>query len=889
MVHFIIIIPLGSEYGLGLECGFVSIESKQHNIFSSFFRFVAVFIQSGMSSKRVRLSGCAYEKLRKKKKQEEEKLAGSLNKFIVKRKIESSDQNEDQFSEGGEEAEKNRESERNEREEEAIEPAEVNNESYIKEVAVDSAEVETDYMLKGDFALIPFGQLTQEVRDNLVSVGSEKFQNLKGPFAVGSKSSRRMTEAWFYKKLGDGKGEIVKRTWLLYSPSAQAAYCFCCVLFPNTPQNAISKFQLAEGYNGGGKWKDSTQVAVHETTTWHRKSFLAWKEAEERLSQEKAIDKALIRQLNSERDRGKQILMRILSCIRFLASQNLAFRGSDDSITTTNSKSQGNFMALVRFIAEFDPVLKEHLDKNKDGAKGRATYLSPVIQNEFIALLAKSIQETLVAEVRESKYFGIMCDSTPDISHQDQHSLVVRYMVLKEEQPSVKEAFLDFMNFSGKDAEAIEEGICNGLQSLGLDFNDCRAVCFDNANVMAGKHTSVQRRLCEKNPKIVFINCDNHSLNLAGANAVKNDVVSMTFFNVVNETFNFFSRSTGRWEALKKITAITLKSSTDTRWSSRADATQALQAELDGVLAALEEIASSENFTAESRAQSEALLKSILTFEFLASLSFWTLVLRKIDIVQKRLQSPAMTFADAYEDLQALAAWLQENRESCAQEAVNKSKDLCDIWGLEINIKRVRRKKCMPGELAKDEPLTPIRDMKVKLLAANDRICEEIQSRSARLHDINERFGVFLRPEELFSKNEQELCQIAKDMALRYDGDFTASDLSQEVQDLKFLVKNRVPETAPELFSFIKKYGEGFANLGVALRILMTVGTSVASCERSFSKLKLIKTYLRSSMGQKRLSNLALLSIESNTLMEMDFSKLIDEFAHSKARKMLIS
>jgi len=25
-----------------------------------------------------------------------------------------------------------------------------------------------------------------------------------------------MTEAWFYKKLADGKGEIVKRTWLLY-------------------------------------------------------------------------------------------------------------------------------------------------------------------------------------------------------------------------------------------------------------------------------------------------------------------------------------------------------------------------------------------------------------------------------------------------------------------------------------------------------------------------------------------------------------------------------------------------------------------------------------------------------------------------------------------------
>ena len=111
----------------------------------------------------------------------------------------------------------------------------------------------------------------------------------------------------------------------------------------------------------------------------------------------------------------------------------------------------------------------------------------------------------------------------------------------------------------------------------------------------------------KKKSKIVFINCNNHNLNLAGADAVKADVGSMTFFNVLNEVFNFFSRSTGRWDALKKVTAITLKSSTDTRWSSRADATHALETELDGVLGALENISSSDMFTSESWADSEAL------------------------------------------------------------------------------------------------------------------------------------------------------------------------------------------------------------------------------------------------------------------------------------------
>lgn len=135
------------------------------------------------------------------------------------------------------------------------------------------------------------------------------------------------------------------------------------------------------------------------------------------------------------------------------------------------------------------------------------------------------------------------------------------------------------------------------------------------------------------------------------------------------------------------------------------------------------------------------------------------------------------------------------------------------------------------------------------------------------------------------AKNEVDA--VCKGMEQKYDEDLKASELCQEMQDVKFLVRNRNIETAPELLSFIMKYGEGFANLRVALRLLLTVGVPVASCERSFSKLKLIKTYLRNTMGQERLSNLALLSIESETLMAMNTENVIHEFAISKARKLI--
>ena len=71
----------------------------------------------------------------------------------------------------------------------------------------------------------------------------------------------------------------------------------------------------------------------------------------------------------------------------------------------------------------------------------------------------------------------------------------------------------------------------------------------------------------------------------------------------------------------------------------------------------------------------------------------------------------------------------------------------------------------------------------------------------------------------------------------------------------------------------------------VALRILLTIPVTVASAERSFSKLKLIKTYLRSTMSDERLSSLAVLSIENAIAHELDVTEVVRKFAETKARK----
>jgi len=91
-----------------------------------------------------------------------------------------------------------------------------------------------------------------------------------------------------------------------------------------------------------------------------------------------------------------------------------------------------------------------------------------------------------------------------------------------------------------------------------------------------------------------------------------------------------------------------------------------------------------------------------------------------------------------------------------------------------------------------------------------------------------------------------------------------------------------------ELLQFIHKYNHGNSvpNIVIMLRIFLTIAVSVATCERSFSKLKLIKNYLRSSMSTLRLRNLATLSAEQQLTDEINFDIATEEFANKKARKV---
>ena len=68
------------------------------------------------------------------------------------------------------------------------------------------------------------------------------------------------------------------------------------------------------------------------------------------------------------------------------------------------------------------------------------------------------------------------------------------------------------------------------------------------------------------------------------------------------------------------------------------------------------------------------------------------------------------------------------------------------------------------------------------------------------------------------------------------------------------------------------------------LQIFLTIAINFANCKRGFSKLKLIKNYLRSTMSFW-MRNLAILSVKRQLTDEIHFDNVIDNFANRKTRK----
>ena len=191
----------------------------------------------------------------------------------------------------------------------------------------------------------------------------------------------------------------------------------------------------------------------------------------------------------------------------------------------------------------------------------------------------------------------------------------------------------------------------------------------------------------------------------------------------------------------------------------------------------------------------------------------------------------------------------------------------------------------MACENVRDAGLSATDQMKRVMKGALDRLYKEMNDRFSWLFDIDIKFGFLLDVQRIcYSRDCENLESLCGNLASVYSDDLDGNQLYGQIIDCKMLISSRINvrlSQPKDLLTFIVEYGDGsiFPNLWIALQILLIEVASIVSCEQLFSKLKLILSYLRSSMSQKRLCNLALLSTERDETKKTNFDEIIDEYA----------
>ena len=99
--------------------------------------------------------------------------------------------------------------------------------------------------------------------------------------------------------------------------------------------------------------------------------------------------------------------MKLLSSVRFLARQGLAFQGH----TKTSEVSEGNLYQLLLLRSE---------DNNRMGLwLKKREYISPDIVNEIVVLMGQNVLRTIFAQIKTSMWFALIADEASDISHNE--------------------------------------------------------------------------------------------------------------------------------------------------------------------------------------------------------------------------------------------------------------------------------------------------------------------------------------------------------------------------------------------------------------------------------------------------------------------------------------
>lgn len=261
--------------------------------------------------------------------------------------------------------------------------------------------------------------------------------------------------------------------------------------------------------------KLSEKAAKHEKSGFHRQALAI---SEIKRGSNETIQTTVIRAAQSQNKEKKNLWHRLFFVAYYL------FKNEIPHIT--------NWVDLISTIAVIDTT--GEIRKYFASLASNAHHLSTTTITEILEAFGSALRQQTIQLTAALHEFSIMADEATDINRQIL-SVCCRYIDSQSSPHKVIERFIGIAPMASTCSQTVTETLLSILKSVGLPVSSLVAVSFDGASNFSGEKSGVFARLRELCPKLIYVHCRAHLLQLAVVHAASRQLHIHRIISLMNK------------------------------------------------------------------------------------------------------------------------------------------------------------------------------------------------------------------------------------------------------------------------------------------------------------------------------------------------------------------
>ncbi|XP_053431227.1 zinc finger MYM-type protein 1 isoform X2 [Nycticebus coucang] len=682
-----------------------------------------------------------------------------------------------------------------------------------------------------------------------------------------------------------GKSQRIKKSCANFqhlqdSIKKDMTFCYSCQLF------CQNNFSYGRKSFATPNWKKTLEkFRKHEKSEMHLKSLKFWRQYQ--FCDETVNDNLPIH--SKQIERNKKYLKLIIENILFLGKQCLPLRGKDQSISYVN---KGNFLELLEIRAKDKGAEIFQLTNSQVDF-----YNSTQIQSDIIEIIKTEMLQDIVNEINDCSAFSIICDEITDRGTTERLSVCVRYPQKSPNAVFIKERFLGFVDTGEMTGTPLHNTVKTYLEQLGVDLNKMHGQAYDSTTNLRIRFSKIAAEFKKEKPRALYIHCYAHFLDLAVIRFCKEVKELRSTLNALSSLFSAIHMSGEMLANFQNICKLSQnktckKHISQSCWTAHERTLLSVIDNLPEIIETLEVISSHYANTSLADELSD-LLRLVSRFEFVFCLKFLYRVLSVTGILSKELQSKTIDIFSLSSKIEAILECLLSERNDIYFKTIwDEAEEICQkitCKGFEVEKPSLQKRRKIQKTIDLDNsdsmffPTSAEELYRVNIyyqgldtVLQNFKLCFS-EFDYYKIKQISELLFKWNEPlNETTAKSVQEFYKLDADIIpeLRFYRHYAKRNFVVDNDCLNFISLG---------YLFIQ---HGLHNnipcISELLFIALSWPITSPSTENSLSVLPRLKTYLCHTMGQEKISSLALMAVEQelvNKLMEPErLNGIVEKF-----------